>query len=167
MGVICDNTYSAISSLSSVATDSSMTGNGTVESPLGCMRQPVELLWSGVVSSVGYTAALPHPITDYQYIDMLGSGSYTGPAYTRLPVSTSFPITTTLYTVSPAENVQARFDFQRISFVNATSFSAGSGGRFGMTGGATGYQAANNINSSVYNTRMTALYGVGYASSRG
>lgn len=169
MGVICDNTYSAISSLSSVATDSSMSGNGTIESPLGVVRYPVELLWSGT-GAVNYSAALTQPITNYQYLDLWGSGGAAGMCCCRIPVVSPFNSSYMSCCVwgstpwNPATGTWTNYAFivgQKLKFPSTTSFSAFSSFYFGCSlGGVTSYEANNQNRTG--DIRLMRVYGVGY-----
>lgn len=167
MGCIADNTYALPAGYNVMATDSSLSGNG-FDAPIGlgsAMRPPVVLLWSGHASSTTYTAKLNDDVRNYEFLDLWGSGNYVGQTYNRIPVVSPWTAAyerISVFQVTPAESNQARYDLQPVVFPTTTSFSAGSARRFGMGDGTTTYNAALMNPTSVNNTRLTRIYGVGY-----
>lgn len=167
MGIISNNTYTLPEGYNIMTTDSSMSGNG-FDVPLGvgsAMRPPVVLLWSGYASSTTYTAKLKDDIRNYEFVDLWGSGNYVGQTYNRIPVVSPWNSAyerISVFQVTPAEGNQARVDMQPVLFPSPTSFSAGSARRYGMGENTTTYNAALMNPTSVNNTRLTRIYGVGY-----
>lgn len=148
-----------------VSTDSSLSGNG-VDQPLGVVHTAfTSTLWSTGTANTGIvTGELSQPLSSFDFVDLYGSGTDAGQAYTRIPIVnpwTSAYMRSCVYTVSPWSTNYALTVGQRVVFPTVTSFSAGSSFFFGMTDGGTAWQASNQT-ARVQDIHLYRIDGVKY-----
>lgn len=148
-----------------VITDSSLSGNG-VDNPLGVVQTAfTSNLWFNTATATGFfTGALSSSITGFDFVDLYGSGTAAGQAYTRIPVISpwnSAYMRSCVYSVGPWASNYALAVGQRIVFPTETSFSAGSSFYFGMGDGATSWAAGNRTTSNM-DIRLYRVDGIKY-----
>lgn len=132
-----------------VSVDNTLSGNGFPDTPIGVIPTAyTSTLWSGSTGTL-FTAALSQPYTNFDFLDLYGYGTASGPGYIRVNVVPGGTMTTTVHCVTPWLSNYSICAGQRISFPSTTSFSAGSAFYFGMTNGGTGYVAANRVNAAM------------------
>jgi hypothetical protein len=149
-----------------VVTDSSLSGNGYPNSPIGVVPTAItRILWSGTTANGLRTGALNDSLDNYDMLELYGSGTDAGQAFTRVPIYHPFNssyMAVNVYTLTPWANTNYSLCAgQRMQFPTHTSFSAGSSYFFGMTNNGTGW-AGGNYTSRPQDIRLYRIDGVKY-----
>jgi len=81
--------------------DNSLSGNGTVDSPLGVVPGYNEtVLWSGTMSASGVSASYSEPALNFEYLRFIGSTNDSPPTNAFIIETPTYPISASQYGVT-------------------------------------------------------------------